>query len=66
MESRKTLLPLTSTSMTTHICTGCGNKTEKTNRSIASAKCYQCVQKRKREAAINYYNLKRRKLSTTK
>lgn len=52
--------------MITHTCTGCGNKTEKTNKSIASAKCYQCVLKRKREAAINYYNLKRRKLYTTK
>jgi len=53
--------------MIEHICLGCGKVAEKTNKSIQSPKCFGCVQKRKREAAINYYNLKRRKhLSTSK
>lgn len=47
--------------MITHICTGCGGNAEKSNKTIATPKCYTCIQKRKREAAINYYNLKRRK-----
>lgn len=47
--------------MITHTCAGCGNKTEKTNKTITGVKCYNCVLKRKREAATNYYNLKRRK-----
>ena len=61
MESRETLLPKASKNMIEHICLGCGKVAEKTNKSIQSPKCFGCVQKRKREAAINYYNLKRRK-----
>lgn len=61
MEGRETLLSNTSENMIEHICTGCGRVTEKTNSKINGAKCHNCVQKRKREAAINYYNLKRRK-----
>ena len=53
--------------MIEHICLGCGKVTEKTNKSIQTPKCFTCIQKRKREVAINHYNLKRRKhLSTSK
>jgi len=38
----------------------CGLPVEK-NRNSPDATCFGCKQKRKREAAINYYNLKRRK-----
>lgn len=48
----------------THVCK-CGAPVERTKVNAVVA-CPTCKTKRKREAAINYYNLKRRKLSTTK
>lgn len=47
--------------MTVHTCSGCGSLVEKSHATIKAPKCFDCKQKRTREAAMNYYNLKRRK-----
>lgn len=63
MESRDTLLPKPEEDMKTTYslkCNLCGGDEKRTSLRNYIA-CQSCKEKRKREAAMNYYNLKRRK-----